>query len=56
MSASSGEPNDLSPLTSTCFLDQQLTLNTSLSAFHDSGDLRRNYQYNLFLAHNFWLG
>ena len=27
-----------------------------LSAFHDSGDFRRDFQYNSFLAHKFWLG
>ena len=49
------EPNDYSPLSPSCFLGQQLAPHTPLSAFHDSGDLRRDYIYNVDLAHRFWL-
>ena len=48
-------PNDLSPLTPACFLGQQLAPNTPVGAFHNTGDLRRDYVYNATLAHKFWL-
>ena len=51
----SSEPNDLSPLSLFCFLGQELVPYTPLSAFHDSGDLGRDYTYNVKLAHRFWL-
>ena len=51
----SSVPNDLSPLTPACFLGQQLAPNTPVGAFHDTGDLRRDYHYNATLAHKFWL-
>ena len=49
------EPNDLTAISPSSFLGQQLSPNTPLSAFHDHGDLRRDYQYNVALAHKFWL-
>ena len=55
LTAVSSAPNDLSPLTPACFLGQQLTPNTPVGAFHNTGDLRRDYQYNATLAHKFWL-
>ena len=49
------EPNDLTAISPSSFLGQQLSPHTPLSAFHDHGDLRRDYQYNVALAHKFWL-
>ena len=51
----SDHPNDLSPLTPSCFLGQHLSPNTPLSGYHDKGDLRKDYIYNATLAHRFWL-
>ena len=49
------EPNDLAPLTPSCFRGQQLSLYTPISAFHDREDLRQDYLFNSSLAHKFWL-
>ena len=49
------EPNDLAPITPSSFLGQNLAPNTPLSAFHDWGDLRKDFSYNSTLAHRFWL-
>ena len=46
---------DLSPLIPVCLLGQQLAPNTPVGAFHNTGDLRRDYVYNATLAHKFWL-
>ena len=51
----SDHPNDLLPITSSCFLGQGFAPNTPLGKFHDKGDLRRDYTYNATLAHKFWL-
>ena len=51
----SSAPNNLSPVTPACFLGQQLAPNTPVGAFHNTGDLRRDYHYNATLAHKFWL-
>ena len=51
----SDHPNDLSPLTPSCFLGQHLSPNTPLGGYHDKGDLRKDYIYNATLAHRFWL-
>ena len=51
----SDQPNDLLPITPSCFLGQGLAPNTSLGKFYDKGDLRRDYSYNATLAHKFWL-
>ena len=51
----SDTPNDLSQLTPSCFLGQQLSPNTPVSTFHDEGDLRRDFQYCATLAQRFWL-
>ena len=53
--AKSSVPNDLSPLTPACCLGQQLAPNTPVGAFHNTGDLRRDYHYNATLAPKFWL-
>ena len=50
----SDKPNDLKPLTPSCFLGQNLAPNTPVSAFHDRGDLRNDYLYNATLAQKFW--
>ena len=52
----SDQPNDLSPITPSSFLGQQLSPNTPLCGLHDQGDLRKDYLYNATLAHRFWLG
>ena len=49
----SSHPNDLTPISPSPFLGQRLAPNTPLSAFHDQGDLRRDYQFNVHLAHKF---
>ena len=49
------KPNDLAVITSSSFLGQGLAPNTPLSAFHDRGDLRRDFLYNTTLTHRFWL-
>ena len=49
------KPNDLAVITPSSFLGQGLAPNTPLSAFHDRGDLRRDFLYNTTLAHKFWL-
>ena len=49
------QPNDLAPITPSSFLGQNLAPNTPLSAFHDRGDLRKDFTYNSTLAHRFWL-
>ena len=41
----SSTPDDLTPLTPSCFLGQHLAPNTPVSAFHYRGDLRRDYEY-----------
>ena len=51
----SSHPNDLAPISPSSFLGQLLAPNTPLSAFHDQGDLRRDYQFNVHLAHKFWI-
>ena len=51
----SSHPNDLAPISPSSFLGQRLAPNTPLSAFHDQGDLRRDYQFNVHLAHKFWI-
>ena len=51
----SDKPNDLAPITPSCFLGQQLAPYTPISTFHDRGDLRKDYLYNSTLAHKFWL-
>ena len=51
----SDQPNDLSPITPSCFLGQGLAPYTPLGKFHDKGDLRRDYTYNATLAHKFRL-
>ena len=51
LTAVSSVLNDLSPLTPACFLGQQLAPNTPVGAFHNTGDLRRDYHYNATLAH-----
>ena len=51
----SDQPNDLLPITPSCFLGQKLAPYTPLGTFHDKGDLRRDYAYNSTLAHQFWL-
>ena len=67
----SDQPNDLSPITPSCFLGQHLSPNTPLCAFHEKGDLlspntplcafhekgdlRRDFIYNSTLADKFWL-
>ena len=55
LTALSDKPNDLAPITPSSFLGQQLAPYTPISAFHDRGDLRRDYLYNSTLAHKFWL-
>ena len=50
----SDKPNDLSSITPACFLGQQLAPNTPVSAFHERGDLRRDFVYNATLAQKFW--
>ena len=39
----SSHPNDLAPISLSSFLGQRLSPDTTLSAFHDKGNLRRNY-------------
>ena len=51
----SDEPNDLAPICPSSFLGQQLSLYSPIGAFHNRGDLRRDYLYNANLAHKFWL-
>ena len=51
----SDQPNDLLPITPSCFLGQKLAPCTPLGEPHDNGDLRRDYAYNSTLAHQFWL-
>ena len=48
-------PNDLTLLTPSCFLGQQLSPNTPVSTFPDEGDLHRDFQYCAMLAQRFWL-
>ena len=50
----SNKPNDLKPLTPSCFLGQHLAPNTPVNTFHDKGDLRKDYLYNASLAQKFW--
>ena len=54
LTTSSCEPNDLAPITPSSPLGQNLAPNTPLSAFHDRGDLRKDFTYNSTLAHRFW--
>ena len=51
----SSEPNDLTALSPSSFLGQQLAPYTPLSSFHDEDDLRRDFRYNTTLANKFWL-
>ena len=51
----SDQPNDLFPITPSCFLGQKLAPCTPSGEPHDNGDLRRDYAYNSTLAHQFWL-
>ena len=51
----SDKPNNLAVITPSSFLGQGLAPNTCLSAFHDWGDLRRNFLYNTTLAYKLWL-
>ena len=51
----SDQPNDLLPITPSCFLVHGLAPNTPLGKFHDKGDLRRDYTYNATLAQKLWL-
>ena len=46
-------PNDLIPISPSSFLSQQLAPHTLISAFHDRGDLRRDFIYNVTLAQKF---
>ena len=55
LSTVSSHPNDLAPISPSSFLGQRLAPNTPLSAFRDQGDLRRDYQFNVRLAHKFWI-
>jgi len=50
----SSHPNDLNLISPSSFLGQQLAPNPPVSAFHERGDLRRDYVYNTTLAHKFW--
>ena len=50
----SSHPNDLLPISPSSFHGQQLGPYTPISAFHDRGDLRRDYLYNVTLANKFW--
>ena len=52
---SSDQPNDLLPITPSCFLEQKLAPCTPLGEPHNNGDLRRDYIHNSTLAHQFWL-
>ena len=47
--------NDLTVISPSSFLEQSLAPNPPLSAFHNRGDLRRDFLYNTTLAHKFWL-
>ena len=49
----SDQPNDLAPITPS-FLGRHLSPQAPISAFHDNGDLRRDFVYNSTLAHKFW--
>ena len=51
----SSKPNDMAPLTPSCFSGEQLSPYTPISAFHDWEDLRQDYLYNSTLTHKFWL-
>ena len=51
----SDQPNDLLPITPSCFLGQKLAPCTLSGESHDNGDLRRDYAYNSTLAHQFRL-
>ena len=44
----------MTPISPSSFLGQQLAPHTPISAFHDRGDLRRDYVYNVTLAQKFW--
>ena len=45
--------NDLLLIFSSSFLGQQLAPNTPITAFHDRGDLRRDYLQNVTFANKF---
>ena len=47
-------PNDLTPFSRSLFLGQQLSPNTTKTAFHDRRHPRRDYVYNVTLAQKFW--
>ena len=51
----SDQPNDLEPITPSCFFWEHLPPNNPLGTFHDKGDLRNDYTYNATLAHKVWL-
>ena len=51
----SDKSNDLASLAPSSFLGQRLAPNTPISAFHNRGDLRRDFMCNAKLAHRFWL-
>ena len=51
----SDQPNDLTPITPSSFLEQSLSPNTPVCGFHDKGDIRKDFLYNATLAHRFWL-
>ena len=51
----SNHPNDLVSSTPSSFLGQRLVPSTPLSAFHDQGDLWRDYQFNVHVVHKFWI-
>ena len=48
------EPNDLAVISLSSILGQGLPPNTPLSAFHDRGDLRRDFLYKITLDYKFW--
>ena len=51
----SDQPNDLYPITPSSFLGQNLSTNSPIGAFHEKGDLRKDFLCNSSLAHKFWL-
>ena len=55
LTALDDHPNDLSPLTPSSFLGQQLAPNTPVGTYHNKGDLRKDFLYNANLGHRFWL-
>ena len=49
----SNQPNDLLPISLSCFLGQHLSSNTPPGGANDKGDLRKDFLYNATLAHRF---